>query len=168
MLLPYQWAKHVATIKPSHDSCLTPWWALRGLRMEGGCSPSSPQPLGPTTPPHPTPQRHTPRRLKMVKHKLLPHLDSLLLFLSFSFYFHILLICFSVSLSVLSDSLRPRGLQPTRFLCWRNSPDKNIGMGSHSLLQGIFPTQLSNPGLLHCRQIPSLSEPFTLKFVEGQ
>ena len=27
-------------------------------------------------------------------------------------------------------------------------------MGSHSLLQGIFPTQGSNPGLLHCRQIP--------------
>ena len=26
-------------------------------------------------------------------------------------------------------------------------------MGSHSLLQGIFPTQRSNPGLLHCRQI---------------
>ena len=26
-------------------------------------------------------------------------------------------------------------------------------MGSHSLLQGIFPTQGSNPGLLHCRQI---------------
>ena len=26
-------------------------------------------------------------------------------------------------------------------------------MGSLSLLQGIFPTQGSNPGLLHCRQI---------------
>ena len=26
-------------------------------------------------------------------------------------------------------------------------------MGSHSLLQGIFPTQGSNTGLLHCRQI---------------
>ena len=26
-------------------------------------------------------------------------------------------------------------------------------MGSHFLLQGIFPTQGSNPGLLHCRQI---------------
>ena len=31
-------------------------------------------------------------------------------------------------------------------------------MGSHSLLQGIFLTQRSNPGLLHCRQILSLSE----------
>ena len=26
-------------------------------------------------------------------------------------------------------------------------------MGCHFLLQGIFPTQGSNPGLLHCRQI---------------
>ena len=34
------------------------------------------------------------------------------------------------------------------------SPGKNAGVGSHSLLQGIFPTQGSNPGLLHCRQVP--------------
>ena len=32
-------------------------------------------------------------------------------------------------------------------------PGKNIAVGSHSLLQGIFPTQGLNPGLLHCRQI---------------
>ena len=31
---------------------------------------------------------------------------------------------------------------------------KNTGVGSHSLLQVIFPTQNSNLGLLHCRQIP--------------
>ena len=30
---------------------------------------------------------------------------------------------------------------------------KNTGVGSLSLLQGIFPTQESNQGLLHCRQI---------------
>ena len=35
----------------------------------------------------------------------------------------------------------------------RNSPDQNTGVGSLSLLQGIFPTQGSNPGLPHCRQI---------------
>ena len=35
----------------------------------------------------------------------------------------------------------------------RDSPGKNTGMGGHSLLQGIFPTQESNPGLPHCRQI---------------
>ena len=34
-----------------------------------------------------------------------------------------------------------------------NSPGQNIGVGSLSLLQVIFPTQESNPGLLHCRQI---------------
>ena len=32
-----------------------------------------------------------------------------------------------------------------------DSPGKNTGMGSHSLLQGIVPTQGLNPGLLHCR-----------------
>ena len=32
-------------------------------------------------------------------------------------------------------------------------PGKNTGMGSHFLLQGIFLTQGSNLGLLHCRQI---------------
>ena len=37
-------------------------------------------------------------------------------------------------------------------LSW-NSPGKNTGVGSHSLLQGIFPTQRSNSSLLHCRQI---------------
>ena len=36
-------------------------------------------------------------------------------------------------------------------LLW-DSPDKNTGVGHHTLLQGIFPTQGSNPGLLHCRQ----------------
>ena len=32
-------------------------------------------------------------------------------------------------------------------------PGKNIGLGCHGLLQGIFPTQGSNPGLPHCGQI---------------
>ena len=52
-----------------------------------------------------------------------------------------------------SDSLQPHGLQPTRLLCPWNSPGKNTEEGSYSLLQGIFPTQGSNQGLLHCRQI---------------
>ena len=34
-----------------------------------------------------------------------------------------------------------------------NSPDKNIAVGSHSLIQGIFPSQGLNSGLLHWRQI---------------
>ena len=59
----------------------------------------------------------------------------------------------SESHSVVSDSVWLHGLQPTRLLCPWNSPGKNTGVGSHSLLQGIFPTQGSNPGLLHGRQI---------------
>ena len=34
-----------------------------------------------------------------------------------------------------------------------NSPGKNTGVGSHSLLQGMFWTQGSNPSFLHCRRI---------------
>jgi len=50
--------------------------------------------------------------------------------------------------SVVSNSLQPHGL----YSPW-NSPGQNIGMGSLSLLQKIFPTQGSNPGLSHCRWI---------------
>ena len=52
------------------------------------------------------------------------------------------------SCSVVSDSLWPHGL----YGQW-NSPCQNTGVGNLSLLQGIFPTQGSNPGLPHCRQI---------------
>ena len=48
---------------------------------------------------------------------------------------------------------------PARLLCPWNSPGKNTVLGCHFLLQGIFSTQGSNPGLLHCRQIFLLSEP---------
>ena len=58
-----------------------------------------------------------------------------------------------VSHSVLSDSVGPCGLQPTKLFCLWDSPGKNTGVGSHSLLQGIFPTQKSNPGLPYCRWI---------------
>ena len=47
----------------------------------------------------------------------------------------------------------PDRLQPTRLLCPRTSPGKNIGAGCCFLLQGIFPTQGSNRHLLHFRQI---------------
>ena len=52
--------------------------------------------------------------------------------------------------SVMSDSLQPHRLYSTRLPCpwdW-NSPGKNPGVGCHTLLQGIFPTQGSNPSLL--------------------
>ena len=54
--------------------------------------------------------------------------------------------------AVVSTSVRPNGLQPTRLLSPWDFPGKNTGVGCHFLLQGIFPTQGSNPGLLHCRQ----------------
>ena len=50
--------------------------------------------------------------------------------------------------SVMSNSLWPHGL----YSPW-NPPGQNTGVGSRSLLQGIFPTQGSNPGLWHCRRI---------------
>ena len=56
------------------------------------------------------------------------------------------------SCSVVSDSLRPHGLQPTRLLCPWDFPGTSTGVGCHVLLQGIFLTQESNLGLPHCRQ----------------
>ena len=50
------------------------------------------------------------------------------------------------SLSCVSDSLQPHGL----YGPW-NSLGQNTGVGSLFLLQGIFPTQGSNPALPHCR-----------------
>ena len=50
--------------------------------------------------------------------------------------------------SIVSDSLWLDELHSP----W-NSPGQNTGVGSLSLLQGIFPTQGSNPGLPHCRWI---------------
>ena len=45
-------------------------------------------------------------------------------------------------------TLRPHGLYSPR-----NSPGQNTGVGSLSLLRGIFPSQGSKPGLSHCRRI---------------
>ena len=50
--------------------------------------------------------------------------------------------------SGISDSLRPHGL----YSPWP-SPGQNTGVGSLSLVQGIFQTQGLNPGLQHCRRI---------------
>ena len=55
--------------------------------------------------------------------------------------------------SDVSSSFQPHELQPARLLCSWNSSGKNAGVGNHSLLQGIFPTQGSNPGFLLCRRI---------------
>ena len=64
-------------------------------------------------------------------------------------------LCYSVCVClVVSDSLQSHGLQPTRLLCPWNFPGKNTRVGCHFFLQGIFPTQGSNPrvlSLLHWR-----------------
>jgi len=64
-----------------------------------------------------------------------------------------------LSHSLVSNSLQPRGLSPTRLLCPWNSLGKNTGVGCHFLLQGIFPTQELNLCLLHLLhwQVDSLS-----------
>ena len=56
--------------------------------------------------------------------------------------------CESVSRLVVYDPM-----DSVRLLCRWDSPGNNTGLGCPSLLQGIFPTQVSNLGLLHCRQI---------------
>ena len=59
----------------------------------------------------------------------------------------VLVFCVCVC-SVISDSLKPHGLWPTRLLCPQYFPGKNTEVGCRFLLQGIFPTQGSNPHLL--------------------
>ena len=56
-----------------------------------------------------------------------------------------------LSRSVISDSLQPPGLYG-RLLCPWDFPGKNIGVGCHFLLQGIFPTQRLNLCLLHWQE----------------
>ena len=64
-----------------------------------------------------------------------------------------LLCCCCWVTSAMSNSLWPYELQPARLLCPWDSLGKGTRVGCHALLQGIFPTQGSNPGILHFRQI---------------
>ena len=57
----------------------------------------------------------------------------------------------TVNTSSLCHSLPPHGL----YSPW-NSPGRNTGVGNLSLLQGIFPTQGSNPGPPHCRRMAQM------------
>ena len=57
-------------------------------------------------------------------------------------------------LAVVSNSLWPHGL----YSPWI-SPSQNTGVGDHPLLQEIFPTKGSNPGLSHCKRILYQAEP---------
>ena len=58
------------------------------------------------------------------------------------------------SRSVVSDSATHWTVDSSvRLLCPWNSPGKNTGVGCHSFLQEIFPTQGLSQGLLHYRQL---------------
>ena len=57
------------------------------------------------------------------------------------------------SRSVVSDSFDPMDYSPPGSSVHEDSPGKNTGVRCRALLQGILPTQGSNPGLLHYRQI---------------
>ena len=57
------------------------------------------------------------------------------------------------SFSVVSNSLWPHGLEPTRLLCPWDCTSKNSGVCCHFYLQGISPTQGGNLHLLHWRCI---------------
>ena len=70
---------------------------------------------------------------------------SSLTYLTFLFFF--------LAYSVMSNSLQPHGLLPTQAPLSMDSPGKNTVVGCHALLQRIFPTQGSDPHLLHCRWI---------------
>ena len=53
----------------------------------------------------------------------------------------------------MSHSLQLHGLWPIRLLCPWDFLGKSAGVDCHFLLQGIFPTQDSNPGLPYFRQM---------------
>ena len=58
-----------------------------------------------------------------------------------------------LSHSVVSNSLWPHRLWPAQLLWPWDFPGKHTGVGCHFFLQGIFPTEGLNPGLLHCKPI---------------
>ena len=66
---------------------------------------------------------------------------------------NISIVCVHAVSPVVSDSVRPYGLQPTRLLCPWDTAGKNTGVGCHALLQGnlpdpgIEPASLTSPAL---------------------
>ena len=91
---------------------------------------------------------------------------------------------FGKSLNSVQLFVTPWTVAPSSLLCPWNSPGKSTGLGSCSLLQGIFSTQISNPGLPHCRRIlchlsyhgspqplhllPLTTAPITIQFPEAR
>ena len=77
------------------------------------------------------------------------------------FWFFSVFLCLSLSLCAVlclvtqscPTLCNPMDCSPSGSSIRGDSPGKNTGVGSHALLQGILPTQGSNRGLPHCRQI---------------
>ena len=87
------------------------------------------------------------------------------LFWRLFFNFLKLLFSHSIPAVVMCLTLQSHGLQPPRLLCPWDSPGKNTGVRCHFLLQGIFPTQGSNPHFLcflhsssHCYNYAAAAE----------
>ena len=69
-------------------------------------------------------------------------------------YIQLLMVFLQKHLIFVSMSYEQKSLSRVRlFVTPWNSLGQNTGVGSLSFLQGIFPTQRSNPGLPHCRRI---------------
>ena len=75
--------------------------------------------------------------------------QTLKIHISFLFLINAVLCLVAQSCPTLCD---PMDCSPPDSSVHGDSPDKNTGVGCHVLLE-IFPTQGSNPGLAHCRQI---------------
>ena len=92
--------------------------------------------------------------------------DKFQLYIMDLYIFYHVLCAYLLWCLTLCDSMDYK--QPGSFV-HRDSPGKNTGMGCHALLQGIFPTQGLNPGLLHCRwiiyQLNHKGSPRILKWV---
>ena len=65
----------------------------------------------------------------------------------------VFVLCCAKSLQSCLTLCDPVDCSPPGSSAHGDSPGQNTGLGCHALPQGIFPTQGSNPDLLHCRQI---------------
>ena len=79
-------------------------------------------------------------------------LEGMMLKLKLQYFGHLMQRVDSLEKTLMLGGIEGRTVAP-RGAVHRDSPGKNTGVVCHFLLQGIFPTQGSNPGLLYCRQI---------------
>ena len=110
------------------ESCKILWWECHNVFLCGSLSKSSAERVRWGT--------WTEREPKILSKQYTWNLQASVL-ISTCFFMK------SISRSFMSNSLQPHGLQPAKLLCPQNSPGKNTGVGSCSLLQEDLP----NPGI---------------------